>query len=160
MNFLTIDNVRAHCKADSDADTELTAAGEAAEEACVRKLNRYVYVDQTALDAAIADLPAAMAAAKIAYDAALQTAESEEDIELRCMFEKKAEREWFAARLKYDYTINGIVINFSIKGAMLLMAGHLFKNREAVVSGQGATATELPMGVENLLWPYVYVGAV
>jgi uncharacterized phiE125 gp8 family phage protein len=40
-----------------------------------------------------------------------------------------------------------------IKAAILLMIGHLYGNREAVVTG--TIATELPMAVKALLSPYV-----
>lgn len=38
----------------------------------------------------------------------------------------------------------------SFKAAMLLMIGHSYSNREAVVTG--VAAAELPMAVESLLW--------
>lgn len=40
-----------------------------------------------------------------------------------------------------------------VRAAALLIIGHLYENREAVVVG--TIATELPMGVEMLLAPYV-----
>lgn len=39
------------------------------------------------------------------------------------------------------------------KAAILLIVGHLYENREAVVSGAGLSAFELPMGVDALLTP-------
>lgn len=47
---------------------------------------------------------------------------------------------------------NGIVVNASILAAVKLTLGHLFENREAVVTGTIATA--LPQGVPELLRPY------
>jgi uncharacterized phiE125 gp8 family phage protein len=38
-----------------------------------------------------------------------------------------------------------------IKAAMLLLIGHLYENREAVMIGAGLTATQLPMGFDELL---------
>ena len=43
-------------------------------------------------------------------------------------------------------------VNAAITAAILLIGGHLFENREAVVTGTIATA--LPMAVESLLAPY------
>lgn len=40
-----------------------------------------------------------------------------------------------------------------LKVAILLLVGHFYKNRESVVIG--TTSSELPMGVEMLLGPYV-----
>lgn len=45
-----------------------------------------------------------------------------------------------------------IVVNKSILAAVLLLAGHLYANRENVVAGQ--SATELPQGAHALLWPH------
>lgn len=39
-----------------------------------------------------------------------------------------------------------------IRAAILLLVGHLYENREAVMVGQ--SPSELPMGVESLLFPY------
>lgn len=45
-----------------------------------------------------------------------------------------------------------MVVNDAIRAAILLLIGHLFANREAVVTG--TIATQVPMGVHALLWPY------
>lgn len=45
-----------------------------------------------------------------------------------------------------------IVINAAITAAMLLIAGHLYTNREDVVSG--ASVAKLPNGAQYLLQPY------
>jgi uncharacterized phiE125 gp8 family phage protein len=42
----------------------------------------------------------------------------------------------------------------SIKHAILLLVEHWYVNRGAVVVSVGGTATELPMGVDALLWRY------
>lgn len=47
---------------------------------------------------------------------------------------------------------NGLVIPASAKAAILLTLGHLYENREAV--NVGNIVTEMPMGVQSLLWPY------
>ncbi|WP_372380299.1 head-tail connector protein [Xanthomonas sp. NCPPB 1062] len=44
-----------------------------------------------------------------------------------------------------------IVTNPSVNAAVLLIAGHLFRNREAVTS---ETANQLPLGAHALLWPH------
>ena len=44
-----------------------------------------------------------------------------------------------------------MVTNAAIRAAVLLMAGHLFRNREAVTA---EAAKELPLGVTQLLWPH------
>lgn len=47
----------------------------------------------------------------------------------------------------------GIHVNEAINAAVLLIVGHLYANREDVVTG--ATATQLPMGSEFLITPYI-----
>jgi len=44
-----------------------------------------------------------------------------------------------------------VVVNPAIRAAILLIAGHLYRNREGVGSEQ---LRELPMGVHQLLWPH------
>ena len=44
-----------------------------------------------------------------------------------------------------------IVVNDAIRAAVLLIAGHLFRNREEVT---GDTVNQLPMGAHALLWPH------
>lgn len=44
-----------------------------------------------------------------------------------------------------------IVVNQAIRAAILLIAGHLYRNREAVADD---AAHELPMGAHSLLWPH------
>ena len=42
----------------------------------------------------------------------------------------------------------------SVRAAMLLLIGHWFRNREAVVAGGSAAAVELPLAVDALLRPF------
>ncbi len=48
--------------------------------------------------------------------------------------------------------VDGIVMDDVIKAACLLILGHLFSNREDVVSG--GSVSELPHGSKALLYPY------
>lgn len=158
MQFLTIEQVRDHCKADSDDDALLTVYAEAAEEACVQMLNRAVFVDGTAMATALAALPAAIATAYDNYDAAILAADAIEREEESALAKDVALVALNSALLDHYRTRKGIIITKAISAAMLLTAGHLYRNREAVVAGQSAGAAELPLGVQNLLWPYVSVG--
>lgn len=47
-----------------------------------------------------------------------------------------------------------MVVTKSIIAAILLIAGHLYRTREDVQTGQGAAAVQIPMGAHSLLWPY------
>ena len=50
--------------------------------------------------------------------------------------------------------LTGIVMNGSIKAAVLLFVGHLYNNREAVTMERLNMPMELPMGTKYLLNPY------
>lgn len=55
--------------------------------------------------------------------------------------------------VEYEITYPApIVVNSTIKCAALLVLGHLFENRQAVLVG--VTASDLPMGFKALLMPY------
>lgn len=56
-----------------------------------------------------------------------------------------------AAVLAGDLT--AMQLNASVEAAVLLICGHLYMNREAVIL-QGGNAISLPMGVHSLLQPY------
>lgn len=45
-----------------------------------------------------------------------------------------------------------IVVNAAIQAAILLILGHLYANREEVITG--TIATEIPKGSRSLLWPH------
>lgn len=47
----------------------------------------------------------------------------------------------------------GIHVNEAINAAVLLIVGHLYANREDVITG--ATSTAIPMGSEFLITPYI-----
>ncbi|OZI23614.1 hypothetical protein CAL26_09235 [Bordetella genomosp. 9] len=52
-----------------------------------------------------------------------------------------------------------IVVTGAVKAAILLILGHLYRNREDVLAEQSATAIELPMGSRALLQPFrIWVG--
>lgn len=58
-----------------------------------------------------------------------------------------------AAVLDGTAGIDPILVNDSIRAAVLLMLGHLYRTREEVQGGDGATV-QVPMGAHSLLWPY------
>ncbi len=41
-----------------------------------------------------------------------------------------------------------------LKRAMLLLIGHWYENREAVVVASGTVATALPLAVDSILWQF------
>lgn len=64
---------------------------------------------------------------------------------------------WPAARPQANAVAVRFVVGYTqipepIRAAILLLVGHFYENREAVIVGQAPS--ELPMGVESLLFPF------
>jgi hypothetical protein len=47
-----------------------------------------------------------------------------------------------------------MVVNDAIKAAILLTCGHLYRNREDVLTGASVVAVQLPIGARSLLQPH------
>lgn len=129
MKFLTPEILAAHLRLDSDASPEEMALvevyGNAAESRCEKYLNRRVCVDEAE-----------------AESIALEADE---------FLSGYAEPMGIKLRTSIENDLHAIAINENIRAAMLLVAGHLYRNREENVTGQGEVAQPLPMGVEYLL---------
>lgn len=151
MNLVTIAQVRSHCRAEAEDDTLLTAYADAAEQRAQDFLNRRVFATQVALDAAISGLATKVANAETAHRAALEAAQSLEG-EARCTARAAADLALSRVMCEARETAVGMVVNPAIVGAVLLIAGHLYRNRESVITG--TIATELPEGAIAMLWPH------
>ncbi|UVL59832.1 phage gp6-like head-tail connector protein [Pseudomonas sp. B21-032] len=152
MSVIAIDIAMHHLRAESDDQVLVQAQLEAAEEAAMRFLNRRFYLDQVALDEARAGVSQAMQDAKAANVAAVAAAEAEQDHALRCRLLEHARQALAEAYDQADTIAYGMVLNPAIQAACLLKLGHLFANREEVVTG--TIATELPLASQHLLMPY------
>jgi len=153
MTLVSIDAAILHLRVvdyDERADVELKV--EAAEQAAVSYLNRNVYGDQNALDAAQAAAPAAFSAARQAHQDAIAAATLLPDSSERSMAILAANTKFDAASLMNIHTYRGMVITSAIKSAILLILGHLYENREDVVIG--LTVASLPSGAKALLQPH------
>lgn len=115
-------------------------------------MNRNVYETKDALDEAIAGAPAALAAATDAYSAAMTSATAMADETQRAVAEFGAEEAYTQAKLAARRTHLGMVVNDTIRAAILLTIGHLWENREDTITG--ASAMPLPGGAAALLRPY------
>lgn len=145
MSFLTLTQAQQHLRGDFDeADLSLKIA--AAERAAVEYLQCNVYADQTALDTAIAAVPATLAAAKVAYDAAYIVAAAIDDVDLSLIEQAHAMSLYMRAVYSATRTRQGVVINELITAAMLLILGRLFEVRE--------DDAELPRAAQDLLSPF------
>lgn len=107
MELVTIDQVRAHCRAEPEDDTLLTLYAEAAEAQAQDFINRRVFKDIEALALAV---------------------------------------------LEDRAGDDPIVVTAAIKAAVLLTTGHLYRNREEVITG--TIVSEMKEGARALLWPY------
>lgn len=152
MSVIAIDLAMHHLLAEPEDQVLVQAQLDAAEEAAIQFLNRRFYLDQVALDEARAGVPAAMQQAKEANTAAMAAAEAEQDHSLRCRLFEHARQALAEAYDQADAIAYGMVLNPAIQAACLLKLGHLFANREDVVTG--TIATELPLASQHLLMPF------
>lgn len=152
MSVIAIDLAMHHLLAEPEDQALVQAQLDAAEEAAIQFLNRRFYLDQVALDEARAGVSAALQLAKEANTAAIAAAEAEQDQTLRCRLLDHARQALADAYDKADAVAYGMVLNPAIQAACLLKLGHLFANREEVVTG--STAVELPLASQHLLMPY------
>lgn len=143
MELVTIDTARVHCKADGDDDALLTVYFDAAEAACAQHVNRNLYPDDDALQAAIAEIPAAMATAFTTYDTAMLAAAALTDNNQRLVAEAIAKRALQKAQIMQHNTLHGIVATPNIIAAVLLTGAHFYANREDGASIPGAATNIL-----------------
>lgn len=150
--LVTVAEARANHGIDDDyPEAPITLKLMAAEQFAQTFLNRKVYADDAALTAARALVPAAILAAGVAYEAAVDAADLIEDEVAAEMAHAYAESTYTQALTVARETFAGIVVNEQIKAAILLIFGHLFENHEDVVVG--TIAEQLPMGSQYLLQP-------
>lgn len=150
--LINMDEARSHCRVgDFYPPDQLEPYIAAAVDAVQAHLNRRVFVDQAALDAALDALPDMLTEAQAAYAQAVLDADmtnaTRRESQLSVASMRLASAEQAAQR-----TLHGIPLNASLKAAILLTLGHLFQSRASVVVGP--TPHELPLGVKELLRPY------
>lgn len=149
----SLPTAKLHLRVDgTEEDTLLAVYIGAAEASAAEFLNRAVFADQTALDAAVAAVNAALVAAGTAYETALTAAAAITDEVARTAAEAYAEDVYARAQTAAAETRAGMVINSAVQAAILLTLGHLYANREEVVVG--ASVAQLPQGARQLLQPY------
>lgn len=153
MGLITIEQARAHCRADADVpDAQLQPYIDGAESAACAYLNRAVFGTQGDLDAALDALPAKAATAAQAYADAVEAAASIVDADQRRVTLEVASLRKSISSADATRVMNGIVAAPSVVSAILLTLGSLYSNREAVIVG--LQVAELPLGACELLRPY------
>lgn len=154
--MLTLQQTKLHQRVDhDDEDALITTFISVAEQSVYEFLNRNVYPDQAALDAAIAAAPAELVIATAAYEAALDAADALVDEVEAAAAARYAQDAYRQAQIASDLVQRGIVINDPMRAAALLLVADLYENRE----GQ----TERPLfrnaTFERLLNPYRVMAA-
>lgn len=155
MTIISDAQARAHLRIGTgDDDANLATYTSAAEIAAQNYMNRNVYDDSAALAAAIAMVPTAMTAAETAYDNANDAADEMDSGPAQ-------DSAYFAATLALNQaqfaaqrTLFGIVVDDVIRAGTLLILGHLWENRQDVLSGDRGIAIEIPQASQYILGPY------
>ena len=145
MPLITLAQAQAHLRGDFD-EADLTLKIAAAERMAIEYLQCNVYADQTALDTAIAAVPATLAAAKATYDSAYLAAVAIVDVDLSLMEQAHAMSLYMRAVYAATRTRQGVVINELIQSAILLTLGWINETRE---DGEA-----LPRAAQDLLSPF------
>lgn len=155
MSLISLDDARDQCRVEPDYPAaQLQPYIDAAEAAASAYLNRRIYCDQAAFDATVDGLGDVLLAASAAYaDASMAAAVITDDLQRSALLDI-ADARLEAAKVAADRAIHGIVVNAAIDAAMRLLLGHLFANREDVLTGMRAAAVAVPMGARDLLRPY------
>jgi len=151
--LIALPAIKAHLRLEADyPDAQVSIYADAAAEAAAQFMNRRVFATDADLLAARALVPAALQAASVAHAAAVEAASQISDPVLRCAELDSADSVYRAAQAAAAETRAGLVINAAVNAAILLICGHLFENRQDVITG--TIATQIPNGSLYLLQPY------
>jgi hypothetical protein len=147
--LITATLAKLHLRVDGTTEDDLITIWIAtAEQQVAQFLNRNVYADQGTLDAAVTAAPTALATATTAYDAAIVAADAMEEGVDKDAAVKYAEEAYALAQTASDMAQRGMVVNDTVKAALLLAVGNLYENRGDVA------ADGLPAAARSLLHPY------
>jgi hypothetical protein len=152
MSVIDIELAMKHLLAEPEDQLLVQAQLDAAEEAAMQFLQRRFFADQATLEIARVAVPARLLAARVVYEAAKLDADGFDDLGDQCRLREQARQRFGDALEAIDLDAYGLVINAAITAACLLKLGHLFANREEVITG--TIATELPLASQSLLMPY------
>lgn len=152
MTIIDLAVARDHLRLPSDYPAvQIEGKLEAAEEHAAQYLNRRIFAEDDALAAAVAAVPTELINAGVAYDDAILAASDIQNTVARSAAIEYATATYRSAQTNARETYAGIVINRPIEAGILLILGHLFENRQDV---QAVQAVQLPIGSEQLLFPY------
>ena len=157
VGLIPMNLARSHLRVAADYPTDQIAPYlYAAEQSAVHFINRRVFVDQTALAAAIAAVPSSLDAAEVSYTAALVVADALSGDVAREQARQNASDVFSTVQTSARAVYAGVALDdeevaYPFVAGVLLILGHLFENRETVVIG--SAASQLPMGAHGVLMP-------
>jgi len=133
----------------------LTIYADGAEAAAAAFLNRNVYLDVAALDAARVAVD--MTGVHAAYEDAIEAADAlTSDLDKQQAIDA-ANIALHEAQLNASLTLEGMVIVPNVKNAILLITGHLYRNRDSTPMKAG-DPIDIPPAAEWLMRPYRKIG--
>jgi len=146
MSIINIDVAREHLRLELDYPAQQVQMYlDAAEDAAMRFLNRRIFADQAAKDAAVASID--LVAAKQALDDAIEAAKALTDPAAKQAAMEYARYAYRQALSEADETFRGVLMNPQIQAGILLIAAHLFERR-------GDAQAAIPEAAYMLLHPY------
>lgn len=156
MSLIDLPTAKAHLRLESDyPDEQVQGKLDAAESAAAQFINRRVFESAETLSAAIAAVPAGLTTAGTAYAAAITAADALDDEGARCAARDYACETYRQACSLARETYAGISKEDErwplFEAGALLILGHLFENRQDVVTG--TIVTEMKNGAHQLLFP-------
>lgn len=158
LRFVTLDQLRIHTKADGDDDDLLQLYGESAENFCSNECELNVYATREELDTALLGCAETFRDAIAKRDAALQAADAEVDTQVKQFMSQMAYSTYASEVDAITRVQLGRVAGPSFIAAVLLIAGHLYRNREEVTTGINHGATKLPVGYKHMLHQFTRYG--
>lgn len=151
MPLVTPEQVRAQVRGEPADDTMLALYSSAAERSVQQFLNRKVYENADALVAGQAAASALAASSWTVYQDALSAASTAPDYVARTAAERQAKATYEMAQAEVMEAQRGMVIEDDIRIAILLLVGHMFRNREAASVDP---IKYIDAGMAHFLWPY------
>lgn len=130
-------------------EEDLTRKLTAAQEQAAIYMGRAIYVDEAALQVAQVGAPAVLAAAATAFDDAMAAAAAFARATEREASERLAKDTYYEAYQAWSIVVRGIVLNDSIRTAILLTTGSLWEHRGDEDAVQG-----IPPAARNFLFPF------
>lgn len=152
MSIIELAAAKEHLRLEQDyPDDQVETYLLAAELRAAQFLNRALFVDDAAMAASVAAVPARLAAAEAEFNAAKEAAAQITEPGALELHAEAASSAYAAHLVAARETMAGIVATDDIKAAILLILGHLFENRADV---EANATTAIPNGSEYLLMPY------